>query len=146
MINKKIQNLQSLTVFLKVLPITVVLFFLVTSWNSILNLYNGVTEGGYKTYEFRLNPEKVYTLKLDLTTNSLIEAAIEIVIMLSSIQLFSWLNYQKIEIINDLIEQIIDNELNIEELMAMRLYFAEHPNDFKNQLKLVNARLSIRIQ
>ncbi len=146
MINKNINRLNNITIFNKVMPSTLIIFILISTWNSIINFYSGVTEGGYKIYDINVIPDKVYTAKLDLATHAVIEVLIQVIIFLGGLQLFTYINSKKLSIINTLIEQVINNQLNFEELIQLRLYLAQDPSIFEEQLKLVNARLELRLQ
>jgi hypothetical protein len=140
----KVSKLLNLNLISQILPGMLLTAFLIASWNSILNLYIGVTEGGQKVYQFQLQ-DRVYSYKASLTFLAVLEEIMNIGIFFGGIYLFNYILDQKIKIANNLIQDVINNQLSFEELVFLRSYFAVNPIHFELQLKVVNARLELKI-
>jgi hypothetical protein len=140
----KVSKLLTLNLISQILPSVLLTLFLIGSWHSIINLYIGITEGGVKLYEFKTT-DRTYSYKASLTYLALLDEILNICILFTGIYFFNYILDQKIKIANNLIQDVINNQLSFEELIFLRSYFAVNPIHFEQQLKIVNARLELKV-
>jgi hypothetical protein len=139
----KVSKLLNLNLISQILPGLLLVLFLAGSWNSLLNFYISITEGGYKIYQVQLSDRK-YSYKVNLLYVAILDELLNIGLLFTGIYFFSYILDQKIKVANVLIQEVINNQLSFEDLIFLRSYFATNPIHFEQQLKLVNARLEIR--
>jgi hypothetical protein len=142
--NNQVYKLLNLNLISRFLPGLLLVLFLFGSWNSVLNLYISLTEGGYKIYQFQFSPDKNYSYKVNLVYVAVLDELLNIGLLFCGIYFFNYLLDQKIKVTNILIQQVINNQLSFEDLVLLRGYFQTNPVMFEQQLKLVNARLELR--
>jgi hypothetical protein len=139
-----VTKLLRLNIVSQIFPIMLLILFLIGSWNSIFNVYTGITEGGIKVYEFKTS-DRIYTYKASLILVAILEEILNICILFTGIYFFNFLLEEKIKIANQLIQDVINNQLTFEDLVFLHGYFCSNPVQFEQQLKLVNARLEIKV-
>jgi hypothetical protein len=143
--NNQVSKLLNLNLISRVLPGLILVLFLFGSWNSVLNFYISLTEGGYKTYQFQFSPDRNYSYKVNLMYVAVLDELLNIGLLFCGIYFFNYLLDQKIKVTNVIIEQVINNQLSFEDLVLLRDYFQSNPAMFEQQLKLVNARLELKV-
>jgi hypothetical protein len=140
----KVSSLLNFNLISRILPGILLVFFLVGSWNSLLNLYISITEGGYKIYQFQFSQDRNYVYKVNLIYVAILDELLNIGLLFCGIYFFNYVLDQKIKIANSLVQDVINNQLSFQDLVFLRGYFQTNPVMFEQQLKLVNARLELR--